>query len=286
MQKLEISVLIPALNEEKSIAATVNGVRDVLQEIAVYEIIVIDDGSTDETARTAEALNVRVIRNPNNLGYGASLKRGLTQSKYPLVLITDADGTYPIDAIPRLLKFTVDNDMVVGARTGANVAVPFLRRPGKWIITKLAEYLSRTKIPDLNSGLRIFRRETAVRFLSLYPDGFSFTTTITLAMLTNGFLVHFEPIDYHKRIGKSSIKPIRDFTNFCILIVRICAFFRPLNVFVPPALCLMIVGFAKGFHDYMSDGYLGLLSVAVFLAGLQMLFIALLADLIDNRMKL
>ena len=161
-----------------------------------------------------------------------------------------------------------------------------MRRPGKWIITRLAEYLSHQKIPDLNSGLRVFRRDVALRFLSLYPDGFSFTTTITLAMLTNHYKVMFLPINYLKRVGKSSIHPIRDFTNFTILIIRICAYFKPLNVFVPPALVLILGGLVKGGIDYSHQGFLGLLSIAMALTGIQMLFIGLLADLIDKRMKL
>ena len=164
--------------------------------------------------------------------------------------------------------------------------MPLLRKPGKWIITRLAEYLSARHIPDLNSGLRVFRRDVAMRFLALYPDGFSFTTTITLAMLTNHYRVKFVPINYHKRVGKSSIHPIRDFTNFTILIIRICAYFKPLNVFVPPALFFITAGIIKGSIDYSEDGHLGLLAIAMALTGVQMLFIGLLADLIDQRMKL
>ena len=177
-------------------------------------------------------------------------------------------------------------DMVVGARTGAVVQVPWMRRPGKWLITRLAVYLSGQQIPDLNSGLRVFRRDVAVRFLTLYPDGFSFTTTITLAMLTNHYRVKFVPINYLRRIGKSSIKPIRDFTNFTILIIRICAYFKPLNVFVPPALVLIVAGLVKGAIDYRGEHHLGLLAITLVLTGIQMLFIGLLADLIDQRMKL
>ena len=132
----------------------------------------------------------------------------------------------------------------------------------------------------------------ALRFLTLYPDGFSFTTTITLAMLTNHYKVKFIPINYHRRVGKSSIKPLRDFTNFTILIIRICAYFKPLNVFVPPALLLILAGVAKGAIDYTgfldpsAAGRLGLFGIVLALTGVQMLFIGLLADLIDQRMKL
>jgi hypothetical protein len=142
------------------------------------------------------------------------------------------------------------------------------------------------KLPDLKSPLRIVRKEVALHFLSLYPDGFSFTTTITLALLTNFRRVKFVPINYHRRVGKSSIHPIRDFTNFTILIIRICAYFKPLNVFVPPALLLMLVGFLKGARDYIREDQIGILALLLALIGFQMLFIGLLADLIDRRMRL
>lgn len=281
-----ITVLIPAYNEEGALQSTVETIRACADIVADLEIIVIDDGSTDGTAEVAAKLPVTLVRHPANRGYGASLVTGMRRAKHDWVMIADADGTYPLQDTPRLLGEALDADMVVGARTGKEVHVPLLRRPGKWIITRLAEYLSQTKIPDLNSGFRIFRKDAAMRFLTLYPEGFSFTTTITLAFMTNGYHVVFVPINYHKRVGKSSIKPLRDFTGFMVLIIRICAYFRPLNVFIPPALFLMLVGVAKGIIDYSGQGYLGLLAIASALTGVQMIFIGLLADLIDRRMKL
>ena len=284
--QIEVSVLIPAYNEEESLAATVETIGKQACHFKSMEIIVINDGSKDRTAEIARTLPVTLIEHDPNRGYGASLKTGLQAAKYPWILIADADGTYPLEDTPRLLEDLEKYSMVVGARTGAIVHIPLMRRPAKWMITRLAEYLSHVKIPDLNSGFRIFRKDTALRFLPLYPDGFSFTTTITLSMLTNGLRVKFVPINYLKRTGKSSIHPIRDFTNFTILIIRICAYFNPLNVFVPPALILMLLGFIKGGIDYHGQHHLGLLAVMMFMTGIQMLFIGLLADLIDKRMKL
>jgi len=281
-----LSVLIPAYNEEESIASTVEAIRQYASCVRELEIIVINDGSKDRTGEIARTLPVTLIEHEINTGYGSGLKDGLQQAKHEFILIADADGTYPLEDIPRLLEDATQYAMVVGARTGAVVKVPPLRKPGKWIITRLAEYLSQRKIPDLNSGFRIFRKDVALRFLSLYPDGFSFTTTITLAMLTNHYKVKFVPINYHRRVGKSSIKPIRDFTNFTILIIRICAYFKPLNVFVPPALLLILAGVTKGAIDYTNQGHLGLFGIVLALTGVQMLFIGLLADLIDHRMKL
>jgi glycosyltransferase involved in cell wall biosynthesis len=283
---IAVTVLIPAFNEEESITGTVEAIRKFEQHVRALEIIVINDGSSDRTGEIARGLPVTLLEHETNSGYGSALKNGLRNAKHDYILIADADGTYPLEDIPRLLAEAQNYAMVVGARTGAIVQVPPLRKPGKWIITRLAEYLSNRKIPDLNSGFRIFRKDVASRFIALYPDGFSFTTTITLAMLTNQYSVKFIPINYHKRVGKSSIKPLRDFTNFTILIIRICAFFKPLNVFVPPALLLILVGAIKGAIDYLHQGHLGLFGIVLALTGVQMLFIGLLADLIDHRMKL
>ena len=281
-----VSVLIPACNEEESLTDTVAAIEQHRGLFREMEIIVIDDGSRDRTREIARELPVSLIEHDTTRGYGASLKEGLRLAKGDLVLIADADGTYPLQDIPRLAGEIDGCDMVIGARTGELVHIPVLRRIGKWIITQLAEYLSRTKIPDLNSGFRIFRKDIALRFLAMYPDGFSFTTTITLAMLTNHYRVKFLPINYRKRTGKSSIHPIRDFLNFTILIIRICACFKPLHVFVPPALLLMILGVLKGTIDYTQHHHLGGLSITMTLTGIQTLFIGLLADLIDQRMKL
>jgi len=284
--QIEVSVLIPAYNEEVSLATTVETILKQARHFKSMEIIVINDGSKDRTAEIARTLPVTLIEHDPNRGYGASLKSGLQAAKHPWILIADADGTYPLEDTPRLLEDAEKYSMVVGARIGANVHIPLMRRPAKWMITRLAQYLSRVKIPDLNSGFRIFRKDVALRFLPLYPDGFSFTTTITLSMLTNGYRVKFVPIDYLKRTGKSSIHPIRDTVNFTILIIRICAYFNPLNVFVPPALLLMLMGVIKGGIDYHGQHHLGLLAVSMVLTGMQMLFIGLVADLIDKRMKL
>lgn len=281
-----ITVLIPAFNEEGALESTIGAILACSRVADDFEVIVIDDGSTDRTAEVAARLPVTLVRHPVNRGYGSSLMSGMRRAKHDWILIADADGTYPLEDIPRLLAEAKVADMVVGARTGSEVHVPLLRRPGKWIITRLAEYLSQTRIPDLNSGFRIFRKEAAMRFLSLYPEGFSFTTTITLAFMTNGYHVVFVPINYHRRVGKSSIKPLRDFTGFFILIIRICACFRPLNVFIPPALFFLAAGIGKGIVDYAGQGHLGLLAIAAALTGVQMIFIGLLADLIDRRMKL
>jgi glycosyltransferase involved in cell wall biosynthesis len=283
---LSVSILIPAYNEEGAIEETVATIKKQAVHFKDLEIVVINDGSKDRTGEIARTLDVTLIEHPVNRGYGAALKTGLQRAKYDYILIADADGTYPLEDIPKLCSDAPNYDMVVGARTGAIVQIPLMRRPAKWMITKLAEYLSKQEIPDLNSGLRVFRKDVALRFLTLYPDGFSFTTTITLSMLTNHYRVKFVPINYLQRVGKSSIHPIKDTINFTILIIRICAYFNPLNVFVPPALLLVLLGLIKAVVDYTGQHHLGLLGVSLVMTGVQMLFIGLVADLIDKRMKL
>jgi glycosyltransferase involved in cell wall biosynthesis len=229
---------------------------------------------------------VRVVRHPVNRGYGASLRSGITQSHHPLIAITDADGTYPAAALIDLVRTMDAADMAVGARTGPDVRIPLARRPAKWFLTRLASYLCGYAIPDLNSGLRVFRRELAARFLGILPDGFSFTTTITIAALTNGYRVEFLPIDYRRRIGTSAIRPLRDSFNFLQLIVRLTVYFRPLNVFLPAALVLFALGCAKAALDFHRTGAFGVGSAIVILAAIQIAFLGLLADMIATRTRL
>ena len=162
------------------------------------------------------------------------------------VVITDSDGTYPNDRIPELAAMMTDWDMVVGARTGDEVRVPLVRRPAKWALNMLANVLVETRIPDLNSGLRVFRREVVLRFLPILPNGFSFTTTITLAMLSEGYRVTFVPIDYYARQGRSKIRPVYDTLNFLQLIVRTVLYFNPLRVFLPLSLFFFGAGLVVG----------------------------------------
>ncbi|MBS3142085.1 glycosyltransferase [Candidatus Woesearchaeota archaeon] len=282
---MDVSVLIPAYNEEQAILQTLKQLNEVLKRTPLsYEIIVIDDGSTDQTKEVLQkrTKGIRVIRNPYNLGYGASLKRGLEIAKGEYVLITDADGTYPIKEIPALIAYMYDYDMVVGARV-KNPHIPLLRRPAKWILTSLASILAGRPIPDINSGLRIFKRDLALRFMHLYPNGFSFTTTITLSFFTHGFTVKYVPVHYFKRKGSSSIRPIRDFIGFTTLIVRIMTYFEPLKFFLFPGLLLMLAGFLYGFYQFIVIDNLADLAVTLFLTGLQICFLGLVADLIVKR---
>lgn len=269
-----VTVVVPAFNEEAGIAITLRELRSVLEEQArPWEILVVDDGSTDATAELARQEGAEVIRMPRNRGYGAALKAGIARARYELVVMTDADGTYPASAIPALLAHAPGFDMVVGSRTGASVHVPAVRRPAKWFLGVLASYLAGQKIPDLNSGLRVVRRELVERYEHILPSGFSFTTTITLAALCNEGLVHYHPIDYRPRIGDSKIRPVDAFA-FLMLILRTVVFFNPLKVFLPIGAILFLIGFAKfvwdlfvgNFSETVVMGFLG--AVVVWCVGL------------------
>jgi glycosyltransferase involved in cell wall biosynthesis len=248
------------------------------------ELIVVDDGSTDRTAQRAAAAGARVVRHPRNRGYGASLKTGIHASSAPRIVITDADGTYPNERIPELVALLDENDMVVAARTGANVAIPLARKPAKWMLNQLANYLSESKIPDLNSGLRAFRRESLFPFLGILPSGFSFTTTITLAMHVNDHTVCYLPIDYHPRRGKAKIRPLQDTANFAALIVRTILYFRPLKIFLPLAGLFFVAALGILFYSWKFTPKIMDASVTITLmTAFQTAMIGLLADLIDKR---
>jgi len=231
------SIIIPVYNEEDGIAATLDDIQKICENLpAPHEIITVDDGSTDRTADVLSGYSgLRAIAHLSNRGYGAALKTGIRHAKYPLIVITDADGTYPNERIPDLLLLAERADMVVGARTGKNVQYSKLRSIPKYFLVRFAQWIARSPIPDLNSGLRIFRKPIAEKFLHILPDGFSFTTTITLAMLTNNYIVLYEPIDYYFRTGKSKIRPIRDTLGFVQLILRTGVYFAPLRIFLPVA---------------------------------------------------
>lgn len=284
----EVSIVVPAYNEENGIGPVINQIHDVLKASGfTYEIIVVDDGSEDKTALIASKVgDIKLIQHSQNKGYGEALKTGIKNARYDIITITDADGTYPNGDIPKLLNDIDKHDMVVGARTGDNVRIPLIRRPAKFFINRLANYLAEVKIPDLNSGLRAFKKDIALKFFRVLPSGFSFTTTITLAMLCNGFSVKYIPIDYYKRTGKSKINPFRDTLNFLQLIVRIVMYFNPLKVFIPISIFLLFSGLALLGHDLFVVQNIGDKTVLLLLSSIQVAIIGMLADLIDKRMQL
>jgi len=235
-KQINVSIVIPCYNEAGGVTDSLNEVCKALSKHDDVEIITVNDGSSDKTPAildkyASQKPSVRVIHNQLNIGYGASLKRGIREAEGDLIVITDSDGTYPASSIPELLEELKECDMAVGARIGPNVQVPLVRRPAKWVLLCYARWMARADIKDLNSGLRAFRKKDALHFFPLLPEGFSFTSTITLAMHVNGMRVAYLPINYRKRIGQSSIRPIRDTLAFFSLVLRTTMYFRPLQVF-------------------------------------------------------
>jgi glycosyltransferase involved in cell wall biosynthesis len=286
----DLSIVIPAYNEADGIGPVLTRLAATLagSDLA-HEILVVDDGSSDGTGRAVESLlgtlpRVRLIQHEENRGYGAALKTGILAATAPIIAITDADGTYPNERIPELYRtlLTRRADMVVGARTGANVHIPLVRRPAKAVLGALANYLSGKKIPDLNSGLRLFRKEPVVERFNLISSGFSFTTTVTLALLARGRSIVYVPVDYAHRTGKSKIRPIRDTLNFLVLILRVSIYFHPLKVFLPVAGLVGATGVSYGAYQIW-QGDLGEVPVLLLISALIILMNGLIADMIARK---
>jgi glycosyltransferase involved in cell wall biosynthesis len=278
-----VSVVIPAFNEAQAIGPTLERVLAVLAEAGLEgEVIVVDDGSKDATAdEVARYPDVRLIQHSQNRGYGAALKTGIRQAKHAVITILDGDGTYPCEMIPRLVAEIGTYDMAVAARTGAQVHVPLARRPAKWALNWLANYLTGMDIPDLNSGMRAFKRDVVMSFFRLLPSGFSFTTTVTLALLTNDYNVVNIPSDYHPRLGRSKIRPLHDTMNFFALVIRLMLSFRPLRVFVPLGLFFSILSLVKVVYDiFLYDFHLATSTVVLVTLTFQLVVLGLVADLV------
>ncbi len=278
---LAVSVVIPAYNEQDAVKATVDSVRAVLTEAGIaHEIIVVNDGSSDDTLARARETGARVVHFPNNGGYGRALKAGISVSTAPLVAILDADGTYPAKYLPEMIGMAAYNDMVVGDRGAAMKGVPMIRKPAKWVLNNLASLLAGHEITDLNSGLRVFRREPLEQFVPLLPEAFSFTTTVTLCMLATGQRVSYLPIEYGKRVGVSKIRPT-DFFRFMFLVCRLTVYFQPLRVFMPLGALLFVMGVLKGIYDIYVDN-LSETAVLGLLGAVMIWSLGLLADMLSR----
>lgn len=276
-----VSVIVPVFNEEAGIAPFLSQLSDVLADAPfASEIIVIDDGSDDDTPNQLKNSSYKVIRHDFNLGYGAAIKTGIEHSRYQTIVIIDGDGSYLPKDILTVVKPLARFDMVVGARTTPDAQIPLLRRPAKWMVRVFAERLARHTIPDLNSGLRAFRRDKVNPILRLLPDGFSLTTTITVAFLTSGKRVDYQPIHYNKRTGHSKFRPITDTWNMILLILRTVVLLRPLNVFLPLSFSLALLALGVLVVSKIQGRFMDATFIVLMMASVQMFVLGLIADLV------
>jgi glycosyltransferase involved in cell wall biosynthesis len=290
--KIQTSVVIPCFNEALGVKKTLNEIFDVFNSQKDFEVIIIDDGSTDETLAqlhkiALERPRLKILQNNTNKGYGASLKKGILAAKGDFVVITDADGTYPSEEIPNLLDLLETCDMSVGARIGPDVNIPLIRRPAKWVLLCYARWMARADIKDLNSGLRAFRKADALQFFHLLPQGFSFTSTITLAMHIDGLNVIYHPINYRKRLGKSSIRPIHDTLAFFTLVLKTTMYFRPLQVFGSLSVFFLVTSLLVGISGKLFTGTVpDVATVSLVSTGLIFLGLGLIGDLINTSFRI
>ncbi|MCX7718815.1 MAG: glycosyltransferase family 2 protein [Candidatus Sumerlaeaceae bacterium] len=255
-QPVDVSIVLPAFNEQDAIAKVIDDVRAAMATAPQwrYEILVVDDCSTDATAERAQACGVRVVRHRQNSGSGAARRTGILEARGEIIVMLDADGTYHAASIPEMLRYFPDYDQVNGARTSEQGTLKPLRIGAKWFIRKLAEYLAGREIPDLNTGLKAFKRSVMLKYLWVLPEGFSCVTTMTLAFLTNGHPVKYVATPYYKRIGKSKFHPVSDTANYLQTVVRMVTYFRPLRVFGPAALLLLLTGFVTSVYHVIRRG--------------------------------
>lgn len=277
----ELAIIIPAYNEADGIVHTIERVRDAVVGIdASSEVVVVDDGSSDGTGARAASTGVRVLTHAENLGYGAALKTGILDTRASVVAIIDGDCSYDPQAIPGLYAKIEHADMVVGARSLSSEGVSWPRGVGKWVLGRFASYLIGRRIPDVNSGQRVMRREVVQRYLHLLPSGFSFTSTLTLAMLSNGHRVVYVPVGYTTRVGRSKLRPSH-FGSFMLLVVRAVVLFNPLKVFLPLGSVPFLIGVVI-LVDGLRSWSISETAVLAFLAAIVVWSVGLLADMISR----
>jgi glycosyltransferase involved in cell wall biosynthesis len=287
---LDVTVVLPCYNEQEHVLAEIDRIDKALAASGyTYELLVIDDKSTDNTLKVLQDArpdypSMRLVAFRRNGGSGTARRIGSHDAYGRIVVWTDADMTYPNERIPEFVQYLMDNpdvDQVVGARTTEEGTYKFLRVPAKWVIRKIAERLASTRIPDLNSGLRAFRREVSLPYLRLLPPGFSCVTTITMSFLSNQHPVDYLPIDYAKRAGQSKFHFTKDAYRYILQVLRMVMYFNPIKVLMPLALWILGIGVVKGIVDVIHYHFRVTVSTLLLVVtGLIIASMALLADLI------
>jgi polyisoprenyl-phosphate glycosyltransferase len=287
---LDVTIVLPCYNEQEHVLEEVERISKAMDASELsYELLVIDDKSTDSTLAVLQSAlphypAMRLMPFRRNGGSGTARRIGTSEAYGRIVVWTDADMTYPNERIPEFVQYLLDHpdvEQVVGARTTEKGTFKVLRVPAKWAIRKLAERLASTKIPDLNSGLRAFRRDTALPYLRLLPPGFSCVTTITMSFLSNQHPVDYLPIEYAKRAGTSKFHFLKDAYRYILQVLRMVMYFNPIKVLMPPALWLLLIGVVKAVVDVVRyDLRITTNAILLIVTGLLIASVALLADLI------
>lgn len=283
-----ISIIIPAYNEEQGIGETLAKIFDTMDAAHYdYEVIVVNDGSGDQTAEQVKKFpRALLLNHTRNRGSGASTNTGVKHARGEICVMTDGDGTYPVQDIPRLLEAMNEYDMVIGARTREAGTLKVLRTPAKWFVRSLASFLTDTKIPDLNSGLRAFRKANALKYVHILPQGQSWVSTITLAHLSDDLDVKWIPIDYYERKGKSKFRPIEDTYNYFMLVLRTVMYFNPMKILFPIGALILLAGIIRQIWWFaIGNAVVHSSNVLLVLTGFNIVMMALLADLVVRRAR-
>ena len=272
----EATIIIPAYNEAENIAAVVEVVRQLGRP---YEILVVDDSSTDGTGQIARSAGARVLQHPYNKGNGASVKTGIRNARAEKVVIIDGDGQHPAELIPEFVGLLDTYDLVVGARTRSS-ETSWFRDFGNWVFNSFGSLVAGCPIPDLTSGFRGMRREVALEFIHMFPNGFSLPTTSTLSVITAGYNINYIPIVARRRKGRSKIKPLQDGIRFLYIIVRVAVNFKPMRVFGPLALIFfaMAVGSTLWYYNAPGKATFSPYNVMLFIMSVQILLFGLIAE--------
>lgn len=274
-KKKQVSVIVPAFNEEKAISGVVNELRQALTQAGwTHEILVVDDGSADQTAAAARACGAQVLTHPKNAGYGAALRTGIENASHELVATIDADLSYPPKEINKILEEAHRFDMVIGARGGRHYWGNMIKHPARLLFLALAQFVVGEKIPDANSGLRVFKKTLALKMLPRLCRGFSFSTTLTLSFMSRHYFVHFIPIAYTARIGTSKVSYVRDTLRTLQLLLETIIYYNPIKASLL-LLAPTLLGSAICFVFYIGSCSIIWLLTSVFLLSWSLLLLSL-----------
>jgi len=286
--ELDVSIVLPVYNERGHLRDEIDRIRAAMDASSYsYEIIVVDDGSDDGSSQQLRTIEgIRLLQYGTNRGSGSARKYGTRAARGRVVVWTDVDMTYPNHLIPQLVDELAGHDQVVGARTSEQGTHKAFRVPAKWFVRKLASYLTQTSIPDLNSGLRAFRRDVALQYVAQLPPGFSCVTTITMTFLANGYTVKYWPIEYRARAGESKFHWWTDTRRYLLQVVRMILSYNPLRVFLPLGLVLSVIGVGKLAFDWITDDFsVAINTVVILFAAFQIFSIGVLADLVGRATR-